>query len=265
MFASRGDRNPLLMTDGSLIFEAAGHLWMQSPGGDPARRIEESNRGALAPSDPLRRSRRTGRNSPSSGASARSRSLCSMELATGDGESDRQRRQATRSPHGARTDPAWSSWNRRDSPRRSSRSRATAGSRSGAWRGGVLVGPAQPVAGRSVALHDGERHRRRQRVQAGRERPAGRGPEPVTNLTRHASDGLVSPDGKWLAFRRSKEIWIARLADSGKAPGPLADSDVRRFAEEGGDGFSFASDSPALIYAVAGHGLQADRSRPGAG
>jgi imidazolonepropionase-like amidohydrolase len=83
--------------------------------------------------------------------------------------------------------------------------------------------------------------------------PAGSVPEPVTNLTRHASDGLVSPDGKWLAFRRNKSIWIARLAAPGKAPGPLRESDVSRFAEDGGDGFSFTADSTALISSVGGH------------
>ena len=36
-------------------------------------------------------------------------------------------------------------------------------------------------------------------------------PEPMTQLSRHLSDALVSPDGKWLAFRRNTEIWVAVL------------------------------------------------------
>ena len=34
---------------------------------------------------------------------------------------------------------------------------------------------------------------------------------PDTQLSRHLSDALVSPDGKWLAFRRNTEIWVAVL------------------------------------------------------
>ena len=35
--------------------------------------------------------------------------------------------------------------------------------------------------------------------------------EPITALTAFAANGQVSPDGKWLAFRRNDEIWVALL------------------------------------------------------
>jgi len=68
-------------------------------------------------------------------------------------------------------------------------------------------------------------------------------PETVTDLGRHAHDGLVSPDGKWVAFRRNTEIWLARMA-----PGVLKDQDFKQFSAEGGRSFSFTSDSSAIVY-----------------
>jgi Tol biopolymer transport system component/imidazolonepropionase-like amidohydrolase len=70
-------------------------------------------------------------------------------------------------------------------------------------------------------------------------------PEMMTRLSRHVSDGLVSPDGKWLAFRRNKEIWLAPFGST-----PVADDQVRRFSVEGGDSFAFTSDSAALVYSA---------------
>ena len=68
-------------------------------------------------------------------------------------------------------------------------------------------------------------------------------PEPVTDLTRHVHDGLLSPDGKWLAFRRNTEIWIGAVRS-----GVLKDQDFRRFSNEGGRSFSFTADSSAIVY-----------------
>jgi len=68
-------------------------------------------------------------------------------------------------------------------------------------------------------------------------------PEPVTDLTRHAHDGLVSPDGKWLAFRRNIEIWLAPMKS-----GLLKDQDFQRFSSEGGRSFAFTADASAIIY-----------------
>ena len=72
---------------------------------------------------------------------------------------------------------------------------------------------------------------------------AGAKPEAVTDLTRHAHDGLVSPDGKWLAFRRNSEIWLAPLS-----AGILKDQDFRRFSAEGGRSFAFTADSSSIVY-----------------
>ena len=69
--------------------------------------------------------------------------------------------------------------------------------------------------------------------------------EPIAQLARHLSDGLVSPDGKWLAFRRNTEIWVAPLGGE-----PVTEADVRRFSPEGGRTFAFTPDSLALIYAA---------------
>lgn len=68
-------------------------------------------------------------------------------------------------------------------------------------------------------------------------------PEPVTDLTRHLHDGLVSPDGQWLAFRRNSEIWIGRMEAR-----VMKDADFRRFSGEGGRSFSFTADSSAIVY-----------------
>ncbi len=70
-------------------------------------------------------------------------------------------------------------------------------------------------------------------------------PELLTRLSRHVSDGQVSPDGKWLAFRRNKEIWIAPFGTT-----PVEDDQARRFSAEGGDSFAFTPDSSALIYSA---------------
>ena len=64
-------------------------------------------------------------------------------------------------------------------------------------------------------------------------------------MTGHVSDALVSPDGKWVAFRRNAEIWIAALG-----AGTIKDEQVRRLSPEGGRNFSFAADSTALVFAV---------------
>ena len=72
--------------------------------------------------------------------------------------------------------------------------------------------------------------------------------EMVTGFSRHVSDGQVSPDGKWLAFRRNKEIWIAPLGRL-----PVTDDQTRQLSVEGGDSFAFTSDSSALIFSAGSH------------
>jgi imidazolonepropionase-like amidohydrolase/dipeptidyl aminopeptidase/acylaminoacyl peptidase len=242
--------NPLLMRDGTVIFEAAGHLWRQPPGGDPARRIEggtasprafESSPALSPDGKQLAFVRSVGSNAE----------LCHMDLATGEVK--------TIASGAGYAQPAWSPDGSRLVVVESRGFSATivsiggdGGSRAelgeaGFWSARPNLSP----DGRwlySTANVTGVGNVFRQSVGG----PQGSAPEPVTNLLRHASDGLVSPDGKWLAFRRNKEVWMARLAAPGKESAPLEESDVSRFADEGGDGFSFAGDSTALISAVGG-------------
>ncbi|MEE8447345.1 MAG: hypothetical protein V3S52_06820 [Gemmatimonadota bacterium] len=75
---------------------------------------------------------------------------------------------------------------------------------------------------------------------------AGAEPEPITDLVRHLSDGLISPDGRWLAFRRNVEIWAAPLGGEER----VREGDVRQLSPEGGDTFAFTPDGAELIYAV---------------
>ena len=70
-------------------------------------------------------------------------------------------------------------------------------------------------------------------------------PKAVTQLARHLSEARVSPDGKWLAFRRNTDIWVAPLGNE-----PITEQDVRRLSSEGGATFSFTPDSSGLIYSV---------------
>jgi Tol biopolymer transport system component len=74
--------------------------------------------------------------------------------------------------------------------------------------------------------------------------------EMLTRLSHHVSDGLISSNGKWVAFRRNNEIWIAAFGKT-----PIADDQVRRFSAEGGDSFAFTSDSSALIYSSGKQGV----------
>lgn len=71
-------------------------------------------------------------------------------------------------------------------------------------------------------------------------------PEPITQFKGgHVADGMVSPDGKWLTFRRNEEIWVAPMSGL-----PVTDATATRLTDDGGFNVSFAPDSPALIYAT---------------
>lgn len=72
-------------------------------------------------------------------------------------------------------------------------------------------------------------------------------PEAVTHFARHIHDAAVSADGKWLAFRRNAEIWIAPFAHP-----PIEERKARRISREGGFTFAFTADSSALIYSAGG-------------
>jgi imidazolonepropionase-like amidohydrolase/Tol biopolymer transport system component len=73
-------------------------------------------------------------------------------------------------------------------------------------------------------------------------------PEALTNLSRHVHEGLVSPDVKWIAFRRDTEIWLARIELR-----TLTDADFHRFSAEGGRSFEFTPDSSAILYSEGPH------------
>ncbi len=71
-------------------------------------------------------------------------------------------------------------------------------------------------------------------------------PEPITEFNGgHVADGMVSPDGQWLAFRRNEEIWVAPMSGQ-----PVTDAAATRLTDDGGFNVSFAPDSRALIYAT---------------
>lgn len=70
-------------------------------------------------------------------------------------------------------------------------------------------------------------------------------PEALTQLTRQFTRALVSPDEKWVAFKRNSEIWIGPLQEI-----PIQEEHVRRLSPEGGDSFAFTPDGSALIYAA---------------
>ncbi|MFQ5927987.1 MAG: hypothetical protein ACE5MH_11200, partial [Terriglobia bacterium] len=70
-------------------------------------------------------------------------------------------------------------------------------------------------------------------------------PEAITQLERNLGSALVSPDGKWLAFRRNTEIWVAPLGKE-----PVKEEETRQLSPEGGFSFAFMPDGSAVIYAA---------------
>ncbi len=239
--------NPLPTPGGGLILEAEGHLWMQPSDGSSARRIEDRTAGphamesspALSPDGRMLafvRSQGTGME------------LRVMELATGEAR--------TIAAGAGYSQPSWSADGSRLVFVESAGFSATIVSVGSDGKSRTEIGQAGFWSARPNLSADGKWLYVTANVagvgnvfRQGADGSASI-PEPLTKLTRHASDGLLSPDGKWLAFRRNKEIWIAPLADPASAAGPVTDAAVRRFAEEGGDGFSFAADSSSLVYAV---------------
>lgn len=67
-------------------------------------------------------------------------------------------------------------------------------------------------------------------------------PEAVTRFARHLNDARISPDGKWLAFRRNAEIWVAPLGSR-----PIEEKSARRLCASGGSSFGFTPDSSEII------------------
>ena len=69
--------------------------------------------------------------------------------------------------------------------------------------------------------------------------------EPITAFTAFAANGQVSPNGKWLAFRRNDEIWVAPLNSQ-----PIKEDTAFRFSPLGGHDFSFTPDGTSLVYST---------------
>jgi imidazolonepropionase-like amidohydrolase len=72
---------------------------------------------------------------------------------------------------------------------------------------------------------------------------AGAQPEALTALTRHVNDGLISPDGQWLALRRNTEVWIAPMGTL-----PVQDAQLRLVTDDCSRSFDFTADSSAIVY-----------------
>lgn len=70
-------------------------------------------------------------------------------------------------------------------------------------------------------------------------------PEQMTQGVRYLNGVRLSPDGKWLAFRRKVDIWVVPLGKE-----PVKEEDIHQFSQEGGGSFAFTSDSSALIYSA---------------
>ncbi len=70
-------------------------------------------------------------------------------------------------------------------------------------------------------------------------------PQPVIHVPRGVMHGLVSPDGKWLAFQRNQEIWVAPLGTEA-----AEEDSLRRLSLEGGRTFALTPDGSAALYAA---------------
>ena len=70
-------------------------------------------------------------------------------------------------------------------------------------------------------------------------------PETMTRLEGPLHDALLSPHGRWVAFRRNDEIWVAPVGQH-----PLKEEDARRLSSEGGLTFAFTPDGRSLVYSV---------------
>jgi len=70
-------------------------------------------------------------------------------------------------------------------------------------------------------------------------------PERLSALGRNVNDGLVSPDGRWFAFRRNTEIWVAPMSSA-----PFEDGRMRLAADDCSRSFDFTADSREIVYAA---------------
>ena len=84
--------------------------------------------------------------------------------------------------------------------------------------------------------------------------PTGRPEEaaPLTALKRQSRNGRVSADGRWLAFRRNADLWIADLPVALADDSLVTEDEVSLLAPGGGLEFSFIPGVDALVYARGG-------------
>lgn len=73
--------------------------------------------------------------------------------------------------------------------------------------------------------------------------------QPVAEIPAYLANAQVSPDGRWLAFRRNRELWISPLGDDVST---VSDERGRQLSPTGGTSFAFTPDGQSLIYAAEG-------------
>lgn len=241
---TRGIRNPELSPDGrSLTFMAGGYLWQQSLDGKAARRLvmDESWQcePALAPDGKQL-------------AFVRSQHGKS-ELQLLDLESGKQRTLADFRDSAWVRFPSWSPDGKRIVLQKSTGLQSPLELVSVTVSDGKLETLARAAAGWSARPRfgpDGETLYYTSRIEGPGSlyrlslKDKGR-PEAVTQLAKHINEACVSPDGKWIAFRRNAEIWAAPLG-----PKPIEEKDARQLTKDGGSSFGFCSDSSTVIYSA---------------
>ena len=220
--------NPQLSRDGRVVFEAAGYLWQELENGEARRLFSGSEIDAASSISPDRQQLMFVREEH------RQNSLMLFDFAS-------QHLRALASGADNRQ-PAWSPDGQRvvfvgEILGRSNPASKTGCPKSGEREKGATVGIRVISPGRLRFLGTTPAVCPRWQIdlllrQAGRRWiivPASlepkSAPEAITRLTHHLSDGLVSPDGRWLAFRRNTEIWLAPFGAA-----PILDADTRRIS-----------------------------------